>query len=165
MELMATLQPESARIGDARSIQALVNGYASQEIMLPKSLSEIYSNIREFKVVRGDEDQLLACGALSIMWEDLAEVCSLAVASGQKGKGLGRLLVDALIEDARQLGIRRVFALTYQLDFFARLGFREIEKSELPHKIWSDCLKCSKFPECDEIAVVLELESAGRKDV
>jgi amino-acid N-acetyltransferase len=96
---------------------------------------------------------------LHICWEDLAEVRSLAVAEDQGGKGIGRQLVQACLDEARQLGLKRVFALTYKPGFFEKLGFHTIEKSELPHKIWGDCMKCAKFPECDEIAMSIELQA------
>jgi amino-acid N-acetyltransferase len=94
---------------------------------------------------------------LHICWEDLAEVRSLAVDENYEGRGIGRQLVEACLQEAREIGLKKVFALTYKDQFFAKLGFRIIEKSELPHKIWGDCIKCAKFPECDEIAMSIKL--------
>lgn len=145
-----------ARIPDAKAIHQLLIGYARDGLMLSRSLSEIYEAIRDFYVYEAG-GEVLGTVCLHICWEDLAEVRSLAVAEGQEGRGIGRQLVEACIEEARQLGLKRVFALTYKEQFFAKLGFHEIEKSELPHKIWGDCMKCVKFPECDEIAMSLEL--------
>ncbi|WP_305041714.1 N-acetyltransferase [Geoalkalibacter sp.] len=145
-----------AVIADAKSIHKLLIGYAKDGQMLPRSLQEIYENIRDFYVFE-EQGQVLGTVCLNICWEDLAEVRSLAVADNQIGRGIGRQLVEACLAEARQFGLRRVFALTYKQDFFARLGFHEIEKSQLPHKIWSDCLKCAKFPDCDEIAVCIDL--------
>lgn len=145
-----------ARIPDAKAIHQLLIGYARDGLMLSRSLSEIYEAIRDFYVYEAD-GEVLGTVCLHICWEDLAEVRSLAVGEGQEGRGIGRQLVEACIEEARQLGLKRVFALTYKELFFAKLGFHEIEKSELPHKIWGDCMKCVKFPECDEIAMSLEL--------
>ncbi|KIH76825.1 N-acetylglutamate synthase [Geoalkalibacter ferrihydriticus] len=145
-----------ALISDAKAIHKLLMGYAKDGQMLPRSLSEIYENIRDIYVYE-DQGAVVGTVCLTICWEDLAEVRSLAVAAGHFGQGIGRQLVEACLEEARRFSLRRVFALTYQRDFFTRLGFYEIEKSELPHKIWSDCLKCAKFPDCDEIAVCIDL--------
>lgn len=145
-----------ARIPDAKAIHKLLNIYAKDGLMLPRSLAEIFEAIRDFYVYE-ENGSVVGTVCLHICWEDLAEVRSLAVAEEQSGRGVGRQLVQACIDEARQLGLNRVFALTYQVDFFGKLGFREIEKSELPQKIWGDCLKCAKFPECDEIAMSIEL--------
>jgi len=145
-----------ARIADAKAIHQLLIQYAQQGMMLSRSLSDIYESIRDFYVLE-DNDQVVGTVCLSICWEDLAEVRSLAVREGQGLRGFGRALVEACLEEARQLGLKRVFALTYKPLFFEKLGFQQIEKSELPHKIWSDCLKCPKFPECDEIALSINL--------
>ncbi|MBN2645875.1 MAG: N-acetyltransferase [Desulfuromonadaceae bacterium] len=141
-----------ARIADAQAIHKLLSEYAGEGKMLSRSLPEIYQVIRSFYVY---EEQGVVVGivSLQVWWADLAEVRSLAVSSSQSGKGCGRQLVQACLEEARELGISRVFALTYQQDFFSRLGFSVIEKSELPQKIWGDCVKCPKFPDCDEIAM------------
>jgi amino-acid N-acetyltransferase len=145
-----------ARIPDAKAIHKLLNTYAKDGLMLSRSLSDIYEAIRDFYVFE-EKDAVVGTVCLHICWEDLAEVRSLAVAEGHGLKGLGRQLVLACLDEARQLGLRRVFALTYKPGFFEKLGFHLIEKSELPHKIWGDCMKCAKFPECDEIAMSLEL--------
>ncbi|HDR46110.1 MAG TPA: N-acetyltransferase [Geoalkalibacter subterraneus] len=145
-----------ALIPDAKTIQKLLMDYSRDGLMLPRSLSEIYENIRDFYVF-DEQGTVLGTVCLSICWEDLAEVRSLAVAESASGRGIGRSLVEICLEEARTLGLRRVFALTYKPVFFAKIGFREIEKSELPHKIWGDCLKCAKFPDCDEIAVCIDL--------
>lgn len=145
-----------ARIADARDIHRLLLGYAKDGILLSRSLAEIYESIREFFIFDVD-GQAVGTASLNIAWEDLAEVRSLAVAAEQIGQGVGRQLVQACLDEARQLGVERVFALTYQADFFKRLGFVDIDKSELPHKIWGDCMRCAKFPDCDEDAVILNL--------
>jgi len=145
-----------ARIPDARAIHQLLLTYANQGQLLGRSLADIYENIRDFYVY--EEDGLvLGTGALAISWEDLAEVRSLAVANGQAGKGIGRQIVETCLDEARDLGIKRVFALTYQPEFFKKLGFSDIEKSELPQKIWGACLNCVKFPDCDELALAIDL--------
>jgi amino-acid N-acetyltransferase len=145
-----------ARIPDAKAIHKLLLTYAQQELMLSRSLPNIYEMIRSFYVyeVAGE---ILGTVSLQICWEDLAEVRSLAVAEGQVKKGIGRQLVLACLDEARELGLKKVFALTYQPIFFEKMGFQYIEKAELPQKIWSDCVKCPKFPDCDEIAMRIVL--------
>lgn len=148
-----------ALIKDARIIHQLLLHYAGDGLMLARSLPEIYESIRDIYVFE-DNGQVVGTVWLHICWEDLAEVRSLAVAAGAGGKGVGRKLVEASLGEARELGLQKVFCLTYQPEFFGKLGFLEIEKSELPHKIWSDCIKCAKFPECDEIAMQIRLDGA-----
>lgn len=145
-----------ARIPDAKVIHKLLNSYARDGLMLSRSLSEIYEAIRDFYVFE-ENGTVSGTVCLHICWEDLAEVRSLAVSEDRGGKGLGRQLVQACLDEARLLGLKRVFALTYKPGFFEKLGFHLIEKSELPQKIWGDCMKCAKFPECDEIALSIEL--------
>ena len=145
-----------ARIPDARAIHQLLLKYAQQGQMLSCSLAEIYESIRDFYVAE-EEAEILGTVRLHVCWEDLAEIRSLAVDETRFGRGIGRQLVETCLEEARELGLKRVFALTYKPGFFGRLGFAEIDKSELPHKIWRDCIKCVKFPECDEIAVSINL--------
>lgn len=145
-----------ALIKDAKAIHQLLIGYARDGLMLSRSLAEIYENIRDFYVCERD-GRVLGTVCLAICWEDLAEVRSLAVAAEAEGQGVGRLLVQSCLDEAAGLGLKRVFALTYKPGFFQKLGFVEIEKSELPHKIWTDCLKCAKFPDCDEIAMSVDL--------
>lgn len=146
-------------IQDIRSIHEILGHYADQGLLLPRSLSELYVHLRDFFVIedRNKKGSVIAVCALGICWEDLAEIRSLAVAQDQQGKGLGSQLVEVCLEEARSLGLKKVFALTYIPGFFSRLGFKEVEKSTLPHKVWADCLKCPKFPDCDEIAMVIEL--------
>lgn len=145
-----------AKISDVKPIQKMVEVYANKGEMLPRSLSELYDNLRDFYVYEEDGNVIGVC-ALHICWEDLVEVRSLVVAEGQTKKGIGKKLVKACIDEARDFGIKRIFALTYQRVFFEKLGFQEIDKTQLPHKIWGDCLKCAKFPGCDEIAMVMDL--------
>ncbi|WP_020675593.1 N-acetyltransferase [Geopsychrobacter electrodiphilus] len=145
-----------ALITDARAIHQLLLGYAQQGQLLGRSLVDIYDALRDFHVFE-EEGQIIGVGALQICWENLAEIRSLAVKDGLIGRGIGRLLVEACLEEARLLGLKRVFALTYQPRFFEKLGFTEIEKSDLPHKIWTDCIHCIKFPDCDEIALAIDL--------
>ncbi|HZW36176.1 MAG: N-acetyltransferase [Deltaproteobacteria bacterium] len=146
-----------ARMGDVKAIQKLIAEYARKGDMLPRSLSEIYENLRDYFVHVEDGGEVIGSAAIHLMWEDLAEVRSLAVRDDRMGRGVGTELVEACLSEAIVLGITRVFALTYKPGFFEKLGFKRVDKSELPHKIWSDCLKCSKFPDCDEVALVTDL--------
>ena len=151
-----------ARMGDVKAIQKLIGDYARKGDMLPRSLSEIYENLRDYFVYLGDDGEMIGSAAIHIMWEDLAEVRSLAVRDGHMRRGVGTQLVEACISEAIVLGIARIFALTYKPEFFEKLGFVRVDKSELPQKIWTDCLKCSKFPDCDEVALVSDLSGMLR---
>ncbi|MBM2827787.1 MAG: argA [Actinobacteria bacterium] len=145
-----------ARMRDVKTIQKLIADYARKGDMLPRSLSEIYENLRDYFVFVENGDDVIGSAAIHIMWEDLAEVRSLAVREDRMGRRVGTQLVEACVSEAIVLGIARVFALTYKPEFFEKLGFKRVDKAELPHKIWTDCLKCSKFPDCDEIALVAD---------
>jgi len=146
-----------ARISDAEAIVALINHYAERELMLHRSLESVYDCLREFQVAIDDDGRVVGCVAVDVFWADLAEIKSLAVAPGSARKGIGGELMDAAIEDARAMGIRRLFALTYETDFFARYGFATIDRHTLPEKVWRECLACPKADACDEIAVMLTL--------
>jgi amino-acid N-acetyltransferase len=145
-----------AEINDVKEIQKLLTHYASRGDMLSRSLSELYEALRDFYIVE-DAGRLLGVAALHIVWDDLAEVRSVAVAEDAGRKGVGTEVVNACIAEARALGLKRLFCLTYKPDFFARFSFRIVDKSELPHKVWGDCIKCVKFPDCDEIAMIMDL--------
>lgn len=143
-----------AKLTDVETIIELVNGYAEQGLMLPRSRNMLYEGIREFLIAEED-GKIVGVGALHILWEDLAEVRALAIAQDYRGKSIGTRLVEAFVEEAHDLGCDKVFALTYQPDFFKHCGFRVISKDEMPHKVWKECINCVKFPNCDEIAVIL----------
>jgi len=145
-----------AQIGDVKEIQKLLMTFASRGDMLSRSLSELYESLRDFYVFEED-GVLMGAAALHIVWEDLAEVRSVAVMEDAGRKGIGSLLVQACIAEARQIGLKRIFCLTYKPEFFGKQGFRLVDKSELPHKVWGDCIKCAKFPDCDENAMILDL--------
>ncbi len=145
-----------AHIADVKEIQKLLMTYANRGDMLSRSLSELYESLRDFYVVE-EEGVLLGTAALHIVWDDLAEVRSVAVVEDAGRKGIGSRLVQACITEAREIGLRRIFCLTYKPDFFAKHGFRLVDKAELPHKVWGDCIKCAKFPDCDENAMILDL--------
>jgi amino-acid N-acetyltransferase len=146
-----------ATIADAEHIQRLINQFAEEERLLPRSLSEIYDNLRDFSVSQGAGGQLIGVCALHICWEGLAEIRSLAVTTDQREKGVGRELIAACLKEAKELGIKQVFLLTYIPRYFERIGFRHVDKSTLPHKIWTDCVRCVKFPDCNETAMLLDL--------
>lgn len=147
------MQIRKALIRDARGIhQFLLEGSKNGEL-LPRSLNEIFDNIRDFFVAE-DDGVLMGVCALHICWEDLAEIRSLLVRNDLRRTGVGSRLLARCIDEAREFGVTRLFALTYRVDFFTRHEFAVVDKKELPHKIWSDCIKCSKFPDCDEIAVI-----------
>jgi len=145
-----------AKINDVKPIQALVNAYADQGQMLPRSLNELYEHLRDFSVYESDGAMRGAC-ALHISWDGLAEIRSLAVQKEMMGKGIGASLVRECLREAGELGAERVFVLTYQDSFFRKLGFGPIDKKDLPHKIWTDCLNCVKFPNCDESSLIISL--------
>jgi len=151
-----------ARMADVKAIHGLIAEYARKGDMLPRALADIYENLRDYFVFLGDGGELVGSAAIHIMWEDLAEVRSLAVREGKMRRGVGTQLVEACISEAIVLGIARVFALTYKPEFFEKLGFHVVDKAELPQKIWADCLKCSKFPDCDEVALVADFSGRGR---
>jgi len=146
-----------AQIGDVKEIQKLLTQYASKGEMLSRSLSELYEALRDFYVEVSDEGRILGAAALHIVWDDLAEVRSVAVVDDAGRKGVGSALVTACINEARQLGLKRIFCLTYKPDFFGKLGFVLVDKATLPHKVWGDCIKCPKFPDCDENAMTMDL--------
>lgn len=147
-----------ARIDDVKAIHGMLMSCSRDGLLLPRSYNELYSHLRDFFVLAPrEEGPILACCALSITWDDLAELRSLVVDESLRGRGWGRRLVEACLSEAVTLGLFRIFTLTYQTGFFARLGFVEVDKNLLPQKVWSDCLRCPKFPECDEIAMLLEV--------
>ena len=141
---------------DAPAIKSLIDEYAEKGWMLPASLFQAYGNIRNFWVVR-EKKRVVGCAALQVYWEDLAEIRSLAVAEPKQGEGWGRALVEKCLEEALSLGIGRVFTLTFIPEFFEKLGFAEIKKEALPHKIWKDCFNCPHFPDCKEVAMIIEI--------
>ena len=151
-----------ARMSDVKGIQQLIAEYARKGDMLPRSLADIYENLRDYFIFEDDDGGLVGSAAIHIMWEDLAEVRSLAVREGKMRRRIGTHLVESCISEAIVLGIGRVFALTYKPEFFEKLGFHIVDKAELPHKIWTDCLKCAKFPDCDEVALVADFSGRRR---
>ncbi len=152
-----TITIRKSTIDDVKEIHKLVNVFARRDEMLPRPLSEIYENVRDFLVYE-EGDRIVSCAALHVVWEDLAEIRSLAVNEEDHNRGIGSALVRECLKEARSLGINRVFVLTYEPVFFEQLGFSPYPKEELPHKIWSDCIRCPKFPDCDESALIIKIE-------
>jgi len=150
------MKVEKARIEDVQTIYELIKKFADKGEMLPRALSELYENLRDYFVIRNDQNQVIACVALHVNWEDLAEIKSLAVDEDHQAKGLGSSLIKACLEEADILGIKSVFCLTYKPEFFEKHNFRKVEKLELPKKAWAECYRCHKFPDCGEVALVHE---------
>ena len=147
------MNARSAKISDAKAINALINSYAERDRMLFRSLADIYENLQTF-IVAELENTIVGCCALEVIWADLAEIKSLAIDEAYKGKGIGTELVAAAVEQAAKLGVPKVFALTLEPGFFEKSGFDIVEKEALPMKVWSDCARCPKQQNCDEIAVI-----------
>ena len=145
-----------ARLDDVPAIRTLINSHAELGAMLFRSLADLYDSLRDFVVYQQD-DRIIGCCALTIIWSDLAEVRSLAVRPESLGQGIGSALVQAVIEEARQLKLPGLFTLTLKPDFFTRLGFTSVDKDTLPMKVWSDCIRCPKQDHCDEIALTLPI--------
>lgn len=142
-----------ANIKDIKQIQVLVNLFARKDLMLARSLNELYENIRDFWVLE-ENNKIIGCCALHISWDDLAEIKSLAVQKNRQGKGIGRELISSCLKEAKVLGAKKIFVLTYKPDYFKKIGFKRIKNASLPHKIWAECINCCKFPYCQEVALL-----------
>ena len=142
-----------ARLADVPAIAAIIADFAEKQLMLPRPTSELYENIRDFIVAEAEPGGVCGCTALHIDTERIAEVKALAVAASAHGRGIGRGLVEAAMAAARDLGLERVFCLTYQVDFFAKLGFTRVDRARLPDKVWGECVRCHRFLDCDEVAM------------
>ncbi len=143
-----------ARLDDVKPIQALINGYAKVHRLLPRSLNYLYDNIRDFWVVENKGKTIIACCALHVVWDDLAEIKSLVVKKNYQKQNIGKLLVETCYKDAKTLGVKRLFALTYEPGFFIKCKFVRISKNRLPAKVWKECIDCHFFPDCDEVALI-----------
>jgi amino-acid N-acetyltransferase len=147
-----------ATLADVEEMHTLINGFAAEGLMLAKSRRQLYQNIRDFWVAEVPQPEgppaFAGCGALHIIWGDLGEIRSLAVAQSYQSTGVGRQLGEALLREAGMLKLPRIFALTYQQAYFERLGFRLVDKTTMPHKVWGECMDCPKFPNCDELAMI-----------
>jgi amino-acid N-acetyltransferase len=142
-----------ARLADVPAMAAIIADFAEKQLMLPRPTSELYENIRDFIVAEAEPGGVCGCTALHIDTERIAEVKALAVAASAHGRGIGRGLVEAAMSAARDLGLERVFCLTYQVDFFAKLGFTRVDRARLPDKVWGECVRCHRFLDCDEVAM------------
>lgn len=147
-----------ANLHDVKAMYKLIASFAKNRSLLPRSLSYIYDNIRDFFVCESRSKRIIACGALHVVWEDLAEIKSLVVSKTYQKKGLGALLVAECLKEAEALGVERVFALTFRPEFFLKCKFVRISKNRLPAKVWRECIECHMFPDCDEIAVIKSLK-------
>jgi len=143
-----------ARVADVEALHALMTGPAERGEILPRTRMDLYGFLRDYFVWVDDNDRIVGTAGLHICWEDLAEIRSLVVTEEWRRRGVGRRLVDACLDEAVMLGLNRIFVLTYRPDFFGRVGFEEVDKSTLPHKVWFDCVRCVKFPQCDEVAMI-----------
>ncbi len=153
VEALIEVMPRKAVVSDVPKIQKLINAFADRDDMLHRSMNELYETIRDFHVIE-ENGAILAVAAIHVQWDDLAELKCVAVASSAQGRGLGRIIVAHCMEEARNLGLRRVFALTYKPEFFGKYGFRTVDRNTLPHKVWGECIKCHKFPNCNEVAMM-----------
>jgi len=145
-----------AHINDAEQMNKLVNHFAQKDLMLARPLGELYENIRDYYVYV-ENGSIVGCAALHVFWKDLAEIKSIAVGEDYQKRGIGKQLIEKCIEEGKALGISRLFVLTYIPEFFERIGFKRIDKDLLPHKIWAECVKCYKFPDCGEVSLVIEI--------
>jgi len=146
-----------ATVKDVEAMKNIINAYAKQEKMLPRSYNELYQYIRSFYVYEKD-GEVIGCCALQVVWEDLAEVLSFAVKPEYARQGIGSQLLKACMGDAHELHIKKIFTLTYVPQFFEKHGFERVDKATLPHKVWSGCINCPKFPDCDEIALIKTID-------
>ena len=149
-----------AKVGDVPTINELIRTFADRKLMIRRSLGELYESIREFFVAVDDDGTVVGCAALHVFWEDLAELKCLAVSESMQGRGVGRMLVDACWQAAQEMDLDTVFTLTYVPEFFEKCGYRQIDKAELPHKIWNECVRCPLFPNCHETALIRTAEPA-----
>jgi amino-acid N-acetyltransferase len=147
------MEVRPATIKDAKTINALISDYAELDKMLHRSMADIYENLQSFLVAEQD-GKVVGCCCLRIIWSDLTEITSLAVEESKKGSGVGKALVQKATENAGSLGLAQIFALTLEPAFFEKLGFKRVDKDSLPMKVWSDCARCPKQENCDEIAVI-----------
>ena len=152
------MQIEKAKIQDVPQIHQLVNYFADRDEMLPRPLSEVYENIRDYFVIKQGE-RVIACAALHVSWSDLAEIKSVAVTEDNQQQGIGAQLIEACLKEANRLGIATIFCLTYQPGFFEKLRFLQVDKMELPRKVWTECYRCPKFPDCGEVALIYHSEA------
>ena len=151
-----------AGIKDAKKIQKLINSFAKKELMLPRSLNQVYGAIRDFFVFENDNGKVVGCAALSPSWDDLAEIRSVAIAKKFQKAGVGTQLVNACLKEAKSFGFKKVFLLTYVPKYFAKFGFKKADRKRFPHRIWTECINCPKFPDCEEIALIKRIKNIAK---
>lgn len=162
MSTTLTISYRPARPSDAPALHALIGTFAAKQLMLARPLSELYDTIRDFVVAEAEVGGLVGCSAVHIATDKIAELKALAVAESAQGRGVGRQLVQRCCEEGQRLGLERLFCLTYQIDFFSRLGFVRVDRSRLPEKVWGECVRCHRFLDCDEVAMWKTIDgSAG----
>jgi amino-acid N-acetyltransferase len=149
-----------ATFKDVKKIHKLINSFARKEKVLPRSLNYIYENLRDFWIAE-EKEIFMGCIALHIVWENLAEIKSLCIKKEAQGKGIGKKLIKKVLMEAKKLEIKKIFILTYFPNYFKKFGFSLIEKSKLPNKIWSECINCPKFPDCEEEAMIKKVGGRG----
>jgi amino-acid N-acetyltransferase len=145
---------QKAKASDVEAIYRLINMYALQGRLLPRTRESLYENLQAISIATID-DQIVGAASLHILGKDLSEIRSLVVAEEAKGKGVGKMLVQQIVEETKKIEINKLISLTYETTFFEKCGFQVIEKSDMPQKVWKDCINCSKFPSCDEIAMAI----------
>jgi len=143
---------------DVPEIKKLIEPFVVEGLLLPKSLHSLYSCIRDFWVMSDKNSRLIGCSAMQVSWEDIGEIRTLAVRKDQQGRGYGSEILKACINEAKELGLKKVFTLTYKEAFFKKSGFKPISKTKLPNKIWADCIHCPHFPDCDETALMYKIK-------
>ncbi|MFH1282138.1 MAG: N-acetyltransferase [bacterium] len=153
---MNTMRIKKAVVKDIPAIYKIINNAAKKDLMLPRAFSELYENLQCYFAAKIDS-KVVGCCALQISWKDLAEIKSLAVDNKFQKKGIGRLLVRACLDEAKVLGAKKIFCLTYVSEYFSKFGFRKISKHSLPHKVWGECVRCPHFPDCNEIPMIKKL--------
>lgn len=149
--MTVTVRP--ARLGDVPAMHALINQFAADKLMLSRPMGELYENVRDFLIAEAEVGGLVGCAAVHIDTDTIGELKALAVAKAAHGQGVGRALVDACFVAANDLGLERLFCLTYQAEFFTKLGFVRVDRARLPTKVWSECVRCHRFLDCDEVAM------------
>ncbi len=158
------LQIQTATLADMELVHALITPFADRNEMLHRPKSELYENVRDYFVVK-DQGEVIASGSVHVVWNDLAEIKAVAVREEYQSQGWGKRMVAHCMEAARDMGIATVFVLTHKTGYYDQLGFQQIDVMHLPRKVWGECLRCPKFPTCDEIAMVYHLAEGGAKSL
>jgi amino-acid N-acetyltransferase len=143
-----------AVVADVSEIKKLIEPFVKDRLILPKSLHSLYSSLRDFWIMTDDAGRFIGCSAVQVCWDEVGEVRTLAVRKDMQGRGYGLELVRNCINEAKELGLKKIFTLTYKEGFFKKAGFKHIDKAKLPNKIWADCIHCPHFPDCDETAMM-----------